>query len=531
MYIVVCIIIFFILILFMKKAYDVSQEKDRERIRQIELMHKYQFISEEKQRLQELKEKRLNSEKQNTEHKSENKAENKAENKLTYSDKFYDFIRCLPKYSVPVEKGIPFEKLYLDNMPYVQSSNIDSIVTDFVAIDTETTGLGPLEEIEILEICAVRFKNSSPVECFHTYLNVEAKIQPKAYDTHKIDKNMVADKPYFGEIVASLMRFIGDSDLVGHNIIKYDLPVLYRNGYDFSHKKRKIYDTYLLSRKLIKKSADVANYQLTTLTNFVTGLMPQSMHSALTDALATGFLFLKLVDTVRISILKELCHLPEVLSNGKKLYTSREYTLINVDNEIFNSSEIDIGTELFIKADNENVVAANLLGKYCGTLPDGGYYGTAFIMQAIKSGNTVKAVVTDKTADTVKILTGIYRKGGMAASSISETEQKYFETVKSILTENDIPTDFITYHKGNYFTIRMETLRYSFVILKIRTLKKYTYMLFTGKDDMDYIRYNNIRFIKGTSSENGLRIILDSPEDIKKMTPIILNKIKNFISD
>lgn len=164
---------------------------------------------------------------------------------------------------------------------------------DFTVIDVETTGL-QVSRCEIIEVSAIRFRNAEPVEALTTLLNSKKPIPPEATEINKITNDMIANKPYFNQILETLSKFIGNDNLVGHNLL-FDLKFLYKNGYNFLSQKRNYYDTLELAKKTIK-SKYVENYKLTTLTEYI-GIQRETSHRALSDCLATGYLFINLAKT------------------------------------------------------------------------------------------------------------------------------------------------------------------------------------------------------------------------------------------
>lgn len=181
---------------------------------------------------------------------------------------------------------------------------------DFVVIDTETTGLKP-SSAEIIDIAAIRFRGFKPVSKFSTLLAPQKPIPVEATKINGITNEMVAGKPCFQQIAASLVEFIGKDNIVGHNL-PFDLSFIMRYGADVTAEKRKYYDTLSIARRTIKKakkkwdedfeeyvtdldSDGIENYKLETLCNWY-GIKNSNSHRAESDALATGQLLKKLAD-------------------------------------------------------------------------------------------------------------------------------------------------------------------------------------------------------------------------------------------
>lgn len=199
---------------------------------------------------------------------------------------------------------------FVDDLTYstiTKKSNMSKL-GDFVAVDTETTGLKHSSD-GIVEIAAIRFRNFQPVEKFSALLDPGMPISASASCVNHITDEMVQGKPCFQEIAASFLEFIGDDNLVGHNL-PFDLKFIVRYGADVTQTKRKYFDTLTLAQRTIKKvrmkwdkeledyvedtnSDGVPDYKLETLLTYF-GIAARESHRAEADALTAGFLFEKL---------------------------------------------------------------------------------------------------------------------------------------------------------------------------------------------------------------------------------------------
>ncbi|MCI6696164.1 MAG: exonuclease domain-containing protein [Erysipelotrichaceae bacterium] len=184
-------------------------------------------------------------------------------------------------------------------------------IGSFVVVDIETTGLS-CSNSKIVEVGAIKFEDWAPVEKFHTLINPGKHIPDDATKVNNITDEMVANSPTFVEIIDSLDSFVGKSNIVGHNLA-FDLKFLYHFGYDFTSCKRKYYDTLEIAQRTLKKPRmkwdkeweeytindnydyDVENYKLTTLCDYYKIIDDTFAHRALSDAFATGLLFMNLV--------------------------------------------------------------------------------------------------------------------------------------------------------------------------------------------------------------------------------------------
>jgi len=92
-----------------------------------------------------------------------------------------------------------------------------------IVIDTETTGLDPLQGHRMVEIGCIELVNRFPSgRTFHRYLNPEREVPAEAYEVHGLSNDFLRDKPFFAEVADELVAFIGDAPLVAHNAL-FDL--------------------------------------------------------------------------------------------------------------------------------------------------------------------------------------------------------------------------------------------------------------------------------------------------------------------
>lgn len=87
-----------------------------------------------------------------------------------------------------------------------------------IVLDTETTGLETAEGHRIIEIgCYELCYRRATGRTFHYYLNPDRQVDPGAIEIHGITNEFLADKPRFHGIVAELIEFIRDAELIIHN--------------------------------------------------------------------------------------------------------------------------------------------------------------------------------------------------------------------------------------------------------------------------------------------------------------------------
>jgi len=111
-------------------------------------------------------------------------------------------------------------------------NRLNKYVSDYVVFDLETTGTSWKSD-EVIEISAVKVSGGKVVDEFTSLVNPKRPIPFAASDVNGIYDDMVVDSPFFEEVLADFIDFIGDSILVGHNIHTFDLKFLNRDAFKF----------------------------------------------------------------------------------------------------------------------------------------------------------------------------------------------------------------------------------------------------------------------------------------------------------
>ena len=227
------------------------------------------------------------------------------DSKYDFKRYFSDAFECILHNLKPVEITLSNEKVLrgkeihnpIDDMKNITKATNIAKIKDFIAIDTETTGLN-CGGNDIIEICAIKFIDFKPTEIFHSYLKPRKPISPAATDINNITDSMVENAPTFAQIKPCLQSFIGNYPLVAHNAA-FDMKFLHVSGLDLSKHKEKVYDTLKLSKLKIKNmdGTKLDSYKLIDLcTNQNIACM--NFHSADSDTLACGILFVDIVKQI-----------------------------------------------------------------------------------------------------------------------------------------------------------------------------------------------------------------------------------------
>ena len=186
----------------------------------------------------------------------------------------------------------------------------------FCVIDLETTG-GSVHDCYITEIGAVRLRGGQRDGTFQTLVNPGCAIPPTITVLTGISDSMVIRAPRIEEVLPTLLEFIGDAVIVGHNI-RFDLSfldaALVRD--ERPTLSNVSIDTVALARRLLRD--EVPNCRLGTLAEHLR-LPHRPTHRALDDALATGDLLHLLIEragTLGVSGLDDLRLLPTLMGSA-----------------------------------------------------------------------------------------------------------------------------------------------------------------------------------------------------------------------
>lgn len=153
-----------------------------------------------------------------------------------------------------------------------------------IVLDTETTGLDPLEGDRVVEIGAVEIVHKSPTgNVFHQLINPEREVPEDAVRVHGHTETALRDKPVFAEVAGRLLSFIGEARLVIHNA-EFDVGFLNSELARIGQKPiemHRVIDTLALARK---KHPGLPNNLDALCDRYHIRRPPRVKHGALLDA-------------------------------------------------------------------------------------------------------------------------------------------------------------------------------------------------------------------------------------------------------
>lgn len=233
---------------------------------------------------------------------------------------------------------------------------------DYIVIDIETTDFDYFYG-DIIELCAIKYRNHNVVEVFETFIKPINGIPQHIIDLTGITETDVASAPSIDNISKDFLNFLSDDILIGHNV-NFDINFLYDALKEVGiYLKNDFVDTLRLSRIL---QNETENHKLLTLCKHYKIAQPN--HRSREDVIATNELYL---------VLKSL-HLetPEKLYNfinrkQKRTYVRQDLSLVEatVDPEdidenhiFFNKSFSFTGRMDFLTKKSAALIVANLGG-------------------------------------------------------------------------------------------------------------------------------------------------------------------------
>lgn len=187
----------------------------------------------------------------------------------------------------------------------------------YVVIDVETTGNKPYED-KIIQVGLVLMEDNKIKETFSSLVYTDTIIPDFIKDLTGITNEMLILAPTIEETISKLLPFLEDSTFVAHNAsFDYEFIqfALENAGYDtFSGY---VIDTLQLSKILLPMSQ---SYKLEAITGEL-NIVHDNPHTAIDDAKATAFLFIKLMDILKNMPLIYLQKLGEIFKkNNQGLY-------------------------------------------------------------------------------------------------------------------------------------------------------------------------------------------------------------------
>ncbi len=191
-----------------------------------------------------------------------------------------------------------------------------------IIFDFETTGLSPDQGSRVTEVAAVSIRNGKIIDEFQSLMNAGVTIPPFIEYYTGITNEMIRNAPPIQEVMNRFAEFIGIDTLVAHNA-SFDRKFL---DSEFSmigeNRKQNICCSMRVARRVYPQAP---NHKLGTLAAYAGVEVKGRHHRALTDAMMTTGLWLKMIDELRQRF--ELSHVPmNLMFDIQEIHTKSLHT-------------------------------------------------------------------------------------------------------------------------------------------------------------------------------------------------------------
>jgi DNA polymerase-3 subunit epsilon len=221
-----------------------------------------------------------------------------------------------------------------------------------IVLDTETTGLDPLDGHRLVEVGCVELINGIPSgQTFHAYFNPERSMPAEAFAVHGLSDEFLKDKPFFAESADELIAFLGDAPLVIHNAA-FDLGFL--NAGRALIARERLIDTLLLARR---KHPGGSNRLDDLCVRYAIDNSRRTKHGALLDAELLAEVYVELIGARQAQLVLSQAAAPGAAIGEPIIVRQRPVPLVSVV-----SDEDRAAHQAFIATLGENAIWRDYLG-------------------------------------------------------------------------------------------------------------------------------------------------------------------------
>ena len=171
-----------------------------------------------------------------------------------------------------------------------------------IVLDTETTGLDPLQGHRLVEIGAVELFNHIPTgNTYHTFINPQRDVPREAEAVHGLSVEFLKDKPVFAQIAGEFLEFIGDTVLIIHNA-SFDVGFL-NSELGFIKQPPILHERIIDTLTLAKKRHPMGPNSLDALCKrYGIDIAKRAKHGALLDSELLASVYLELIGGRQIAL-------------------------------------------------------------------------------------------------------------------------------------------------------------------------------------------------------------------------------------
>lgn len=193
----------------------------------------------------------------------------------------------------------------------------------FAVIDFETTGLSPDYGDRITEVAVVIIESNKVVDQYQSLVNAGQPIPFQIQRLTGITNQMISSAPTPSKVMNELYKFVKGSNLVAHNASfdrKFFNSEITKAGLKANHD---FICTLLLSRRLYPF---LENLKLATLATYHDIQYQGRSHRALSDALVTADLFIKIQQDLNFHFSSSHISSDKFISSQKEPISNFYYT-------------------------------------------------------------------------------------------------------------------------------------------------------------------------------------------------------------
>lgn len=205
--------------------------------------------------------------------------------------------------------------------------NIDLFPDEYVMIDTETTGYSSKYD-SMLEIGAVRVKNGSIVDEFHSFVAYDVAVPAFITELTGITNEMLENAPSEYEAAMKVKDFIGESIIVGYNT-QFDIAFIdeaLSEKYGITLENKYV-DGLRFARKLFP---EMEHHRLKDMANLF-GIEREKEHRATHDCYTT----IKVFEEMRKTAIEKCGSIDEFLKSIKYVHKKLDARSLSTTNENF----------------------------------------------------------------------------------------------------------------------------------------------------------------------------------------------------
>ena len=197
-----------------------------------------------------------------------------------------------------------------------------------IVLDTETTGLDPLDGHRLVEIGCIELVNRIPSgQTFHAYFNPQRSMPAEAFAVHGLSDDFLKDKLFFAEAADDLVAFLGDAPLVIHNAafdVGFINAELERAGRPLIPRERTV-DTLLIARR---KHPGASNRLDDLCVRYAIDNSRRTKHGALLDAELLAEVYVELIGARQAQLVLSQTTMPRRLAGEPIIVRERLVPLV-----------------------------------------------------------------------------------------------------------------------------------------------------------------------------------------------------------